>query len=72
MSDWFEVQVAAYLGVRFTHPAWHGSVDLGQWNAYSSELDGDLREWDERANKQDCWRDWWKTGRDWIEPETDE
>jgi hypothetical protein len=70
MSDVYELRCAAYLHVKFTHPAWHGSIDLRQWNAYSCETDGDTREWQDRANKEDCWRDWWDA--DWIDPEEDE
>jgi hypothetical protein len=47
------------------------SVDLRQWHAYSVEGDCEPREHEDRANAEDCWRDWWKTGRAWIQPEAD-
>ena len=49
-----------------------GRVDTRQWDAYALETDCEPREWAERANREDCWRDWWKTGSEWIKPEGDE
>jgi hypothetical protein len=39
--------------------------------AYEVEGDCEPQEHEDRANREDCWRDWWKTGRDWIQPEAD-
>lgn len=69
MSDAYELRPAAYLAILPSSVYCHGRVDLRQWHAYSTELDGEPQEHEDRANADDCWRDWWETGRAWIEPE---
>lgn len=30
----------------------------------------EMPEWEDRANREDCWREWWRA--DWIQPERGE
>jgi hypothetical protein len=69
-EDFYEFRPTCFLSFVAMPIALHGSVDISQWNAYSIESDCELREWQDRANKEDCWRDWWDA--DWIEPEEEE
>jgi hypothetical protein len=67
VSDTYEYRAAAFPFLSAPGVYCHGRVDLRQWHAYSTELDGELREHEDRANREDCWRDWWRAS--WIRPE---
>lgn len=80
MSDTYEMRTSSYCSFVFVRAAHHmpeswriAQRELAHLEAYSAGwIDCELREWEDRANAEDCWRDWWKTGRGWIEPELDD
>lgn len=51
-------------------PEWEAlRAALARLEAYADFGIGcEMRDWEDRANKEDCWRDWWKTGKSWIRP----
>ncbi len=65
ISDEYEIRVAAYYGLVCNMPFKIGSCSIEP--GYDCETDCELREWDERANEDRSWVDWWEA--DWIEPE---
>ena len=69
MTDEYELRVVSYMSIVTGPPLRHFvfSTDPGYW----CETDTELMDQDDRANLEDCWRDWWKTGRSWIKPEPD-
>jgi hypothetical protein len=67
MSESYEIRPVSYMTIMRMPVARHGSfsTDPGYWCETDTPID-----WEDRANKEDCWRDWWDA--DWIEPEEDE
>jgi hypothetical protein len=74
MSEPYEIRFDAYPNLKIGRPAYHVirglNEAIAQWDAYAADSDCQTFDWQDRANKEDCWRDWWDA--DWIEPEADE
>ncbi len=62
--DTYEYRAVSYMSIMSMPVYSHGScsTDLGYW----CETDTELMDQDDRANREDCWRDWWDSP--WVEP----
>lgn len=74
-SDDYEFRPVTFLHFSCRTPF---RLDIGpEWDAvrraachrmaYEVESDCELQAHEDRANREDCWRDWWRA--DWIAPE---
>jgi hypothetical protein len=71
----YEFRTVSYMHLRcqaphrIISPEWDRAMrELAHLEAYADFGIGcDLPEWEDRANAEDCWREWWKA--DWVRPE---
>lgn len=64
VAESYEFRPSVYTQLLFQKPAIHVIAGLRQWTDYAVDGDCELREWEERANEDRSFVDWWDAA--WV------